>query len=216
VAWLIDETEKRGYDVKPGQTWGYACRAIRGSSSPSNHSWALAIDINAPTNPMGSRLITDMPAWMPKLWEAHGFRWGGTYRSRPDAMHYEFMLTPADAARIIRDIEKGRAPAQVEAKLPLKLPPKGDKNYMKGKVVKDVQNMINGWILLHQPIDPGGNKLRYLNVDGVYGMATAVYITLFKRWVIALQKAFKLPVWPNDDSKVGPVTYSGLQFWSHN
>jgi hypothetical protein len=108
VAWLIDETERRGYDVRPDWTWGYACRAIRGSNTASNHSWGLAIDINAPTNPMlygkpGWQALhdagrTDMPAWMPPLWNQYGFRWGGDYASRQDAMHYEFMGTPADAA----------------------------------------------------------------------------------------------------------------------
>lgn len=99
VGLLVQETEARGYDVKEGESWGFACRAIRGTSSPSNHSWGLAVDINAPSNPMGSRLVTDMPSWMPLLWEAYGFRWGGRYRSRPDAMHYEFMGTPSDAVR---------------------------------------------------------------------------------------------------------------------
>jgi hypothetical protein len=39
-----------------------------------------------------------MPTWMPPLWNQFGFRWGGTYSSKKDAMHYEFMGTPADAA----------------------------------------------------------------------------------------------------------------------
>lgn len=97
IARLCDETETRGYDLRPGWCWGFACRSIRGSSSPSNHSWGLAVDLNAPKNPMSSRLITDMPSWMPKLWESYGFRWGGRYRGRKDAMHYEFIGTPADA-----------------------------------------------------------------------------------------------------------------------
>ncbi|HNE38229.1 MAG TPA: M15 family metallopeptidase [Microthrixaceae bacterium] len=115
VAWLIDETERRGYDVHPNETWGYACRPIRGYQKPSNHSWGLAIDINAPANPMlhgvpGWKALhtsgrTDMPEWMPALWKLYGFRWGGDYRSRQDAMHYEFMGTPADAARYIAKIQ---------------------------------------------------------------------------------------------------------------
>lgn len=105
VAWLIDETERRGYDVRPDWTWGYACRSIRGYNTPSNHSWGLAVDINAPVNPMGSTLITDMPKWMPELWAKYGFRWGGSYTGRKDAMHYEFMGTPADAARYIAQIK---------------------------------------------------------------------------------------------------------------
>ena len=105
VTRLVKETDMRGYRFgRPNDAsygcWGFACRPIRGSNSPSNHSWGLAVDINAPTNPMGSTLITDMPGWMPDLWNAYGFRWGGDYKNRPDAMHYEFLGTVADAQRL--------------------------------------------------------------------------------------------------------------------
>jgi len=101
---LAEETLRRGYWLTPGWNWGFACRAIRGSSTPSNHSWGLAVDLNAPTNPMGSTLKTDMPTWMVELWESYGFRWGGRYPTRPDAMHYEFVGTPADAQRLTKKI----------------------------------------------------------------------------------------------------------------
>lgn len=114
VALLIDETERRGYDVKPGQTWGNSCRKIRNSSSWSNHAWGLAIDINAPSNPMTNRLITDMSSWMPALWKSYGFRWGGDYRGRKDAMHYEFLGSVADAKaqteRARRELKGGAKP----------------------------------------------------------------------------------------------------------
>lgn len=93
---LVQETKNRGYrfgnsgDPSYG-CWGYSCRAISGSSSPSNHSWGLAVDINAPSNPYTSPLVTDMPGWMPDLWNQYGFRWGGDYSGSKDAMHYEFM-----------------------------------------------------------------------------------------------------------------------------
>jgi hypothetical protein len=48
---------------------------------------------------MGSALITDMPSWMPDLWNAYGFRWGGDYVNKKDAMHYEFMGSVAQAAQ---------------------------------------------------------------------------------------------------------------------
>lgn len=97
IALLCDETERRGYNLVPGWCWGYACRKIRGSSSWSNHAWGLAVDLNAPTNPMTSTLKTDMPGWMPELWNSYGFRWGGDYAGRKDAMHYEFLGTPTEA-----------------------------------------------------------------------------------------------------------------------
>jgi hypothetical protein len=100
VGYLLEETLRRGYELVPGWCWGYACRPIRGSNRASNHSWGLAVDLNAPTNPMKSPLTTDMPRWMVQLWKNHGFAWGGDYTGRKDAMHFEFMGTPADALRL--------------------------------------------------------------------------------------------------------------------
>ena len=97
VALLIDETERRGYDVRVGQTWGFACREIRGTTVASNHSWGLAVDINAPSNPYREAFVSDMPTWAPTLWWEYGFFWGGWYQSIKDPMHYEFLGTPADA-----------------------------------------------------------------------------------------------------------------------
>jgi hypothetical protein len=100
---LVRETKHRGYvfgiagDPSYG-CWGYSCRAISGSSSPSNHSWGLALDINAPSNPYTSPLVTDMPDWMPDLWNAYGWRWGGDYSGDQDAMHYEYMGSVTDCA----------------------------------------------------------------------------------------------------------------------
>ena len=103
---LIRETKKRGYVFGiPGNPsygcWGFNCRAISGTSKASNHSWGLAVDINAPKNPYGDRLITDMPKWMPDLWNQYGFRWGGDYSGKKDAMHYEFMGSVAQCTSYI-------------------------------------------------------------------------------------------------------------------
>lgn len=105
IARLVKETSNRGYRFGvPGNPsygcWGFNCRPVRGRNVPSEHSFGTCVDINAPTNPMGSRLITDMPSWMPNLWNAYGFRWGGDYKTRPDAMHYEFMLSVNDCIRL--------------------------------------------------------------------------------------------------------------------
>jgi hypothetical protein len=102
VALLFAETERRGYLLRPGQCWGYACRAIAGTAVASNHSWALAIDINSLANPYQFPRRTDMPTWMPLLWNRYGFAWGGNYNDngrlgKADSMHYEFMGTPTDA-----------------------------------------------------------------------------------------------------------------------
>lgn len=102
VAILLDFTELHGYDVRPDWTWGWACRAIAGTSTPSNHSWGTAVDINAPVNPRrarGLRMITDLPPVVVKMWKDHGFRWGGDY-SWPDPMHFEFMGNVGEAREI--------------------------------------------------------------------------------------------------------------------
>jgi len=117
VRMLMDATEQiYGYDIHPGETWGYANRAISGTSTPSNHSQATAIDINAPANPyasadwhrrnargtkpFGLQLVCDIPQAAVALWEKYGFGWGGRYSSKPDPMHFEFEGTVADAERL--------------------------------------------------------------------------------------------------------------------
>ena len=99
---LVAETERRGYLLRPGQCWGGNCRPIAGTQTPSNHSWWLAVDLNSLANAYVAKRdgkpVTDMPAWMPLLWAAFGFAWGGNYSGvRADAMHYEFMGSPEDA-----------------------------------------------------------------------------------------------------------------------
>lgn len=98
IKMLGDETIARGYDIRNSDTGGFNCRRIGGTSSWSNHAWGLAVDLNWSTNPFVNPLTTDMPSWMVNLWTQYGFRWGGTYTSKKDAMHYEFMGTMADAA----------------------------------------------------------------------------------------------------------------------
>lgn len=90
--------------------WSYNCRKIAGSTSWSNHAWGLAVDINSLTNPMRSPLTTDMPSWVrneTNLMNKYGLRWGGEYSGTPDPMHFEFMLTPADADRIASTLHGG-------------------------------------------------------------------------------------------------------------
>lgn len=100
VATLFQATEEKfNYDIKAGQTWGMACRPIRGTQTASNHSWGLAVDINSLANPMQSTFKSDIPPPVVHMWEACGFYWGGRYSNRPDAMHFEYIFRPEDVAR---------------------------------------------------------------------------------------------------------------------
>lgn len=110
VGHLLDRTAAGGYALRPGECWGYACRPIRGSSRPSNHSWGLAVDLNSRTNPMGSALVTDLPRSVVEVWKSFSFRWGGDYTGRKDAMHFEFMGTPHDALLLSRRVAHERPP----------------------------------------------------------------------------------------------------------
>ena len=77
--------------------WGYNNRTIRGeSTAKSMHAYGLSIDINALTNVLGS--AGDMPAEVVEQWEREGGVWGGDW-SRPDPMHFETHLTPAEVRR---------------------------------------------------------------------------------------------------------------------
>jgi hypothetical protein len=86
------------YHLNVGECWGFANRAIRGTQTASNHSWGLAVDLNAPDNPMSSTFRTNIPPAVVHAWEASGFYWGGRYVNTPDAMHFEYVGRPADVA----------------------------------------------------------------------------------------------------------------------
>lgn len=211
VAHLCAETVRRGYPLRSGQCWGFACRAIRGSSVASNHSWGLAVDLNSLANPMGGRLVTDMPGWMPALWREHGFRWGGTYAGRKDAMHYEYVGTPASAAALAGRLDVAPAqparPAQpVTARQPVAAPPfplpaghyfgvDPTPDCRTGRAAADrphvrrlQQRLLDrGWDL-----DPDG-------ADGYYGTVT-------KDVVVRFQTEKGLHV----DGRVGPTTWAAL------
>jgi hypothetical protein len=129
VADLIRRTEAMGYNVRGDWSWGYANRAIAGTRTPSNHSWGLAVDLNAPANAVGPTLRTDLPPEIVALWRDHGFRWGGAYAGVKDPMHFEFLGTPADAADVrarigARTLDSRPPPAPTqEGRLVVNAPP---------------------------------------------------------------------------------------------
>lgn len=105
---------KHRYVVRRDVTGGYVCRKITGGTAPSAHAQGIALDVNWDTNPYRKdKLVTDMPR--PMIEEAEALtnrdgikagRWGGDWDGRPetphsnyDGMHWELLLTRAEAQR---------------------------------------------------------------------------------------------------------------------
>jgi hypothetical protein len=103
---------KHRYVVRRDVTGCYVCRPITGGTAPSAHAQGIALDVNWDTNPYRlDKLVTDMPRAMVEEIEAlttitglKAGRWGGDWDGRPetaqgnyDAMHFELMITPAEA-----------------------------------------------------------------------------------------------------------------------
>lgn len=100
VGLVMRANEAQGYLYRREDTGAYNCRKIGTGSSWSWHAWAIAIDGNWKTNPYTSPLRTDKPQWLRDRWNRFGFAGGWDYSGAKDAMHAEFMGTPAQAAQL--------------------------------------------------------------------------------------------------------------------
>lgn len=74
--------------VKELKTWDgcFNIRPIRGGTSPSLHSWGLAVDVNAFEN--GLNQTPKLSAQFVECFTKAGFTWGGTF-TRLDGMHFQ-------------------------------------------------------------------------------------------------------------------------------
>jgi D-alanyl-D-alanine carboxypeptidase/Putative peptidoglycan binding domain len=203
VEYALAEGHRRGYDARDGECWGYAARMIRGSTTSwSNHAWGLAIDINAPANPMGSALVTDMPTWYVDVWKSLGFRWGGDYHKRKDAMHFEFMGTPEDARKQVALLDGGGgsaplapSPEVLPAAEPVEGPAESTAPAFEGRALRRGSQGDQVRAVQRRLADLG----HALDVDGKFGPATAGAVELFQnsRGLVA-------------DGVVGPATWDAL------
>lgn len=69
----------------------YAWRTKRTAhAAPSVHLWAIAIDLNASTNELGSEPETWMQdAEVVRIFKDQGFTWGGDFEGTKDPMHFQ-------------------------------------------------------------------------------------------------------------------------------
>ncbi len=120
LKFCIDTVEDRGYLFDHGpkdvnDDWGYVNRPIRGTSIPSNHSWGLAIDLDAQEYPQGQRRRRP-PQWVDDVFAKYRFDNGAPWKN-PDPMHYEFNGTPADARFLVASLA-GHAVDKTPAPMP--------------------------------------------------------------------------------------------------
>lgn len=190
--------EDRGYLLHyPGQVhddWSYVNRPIAGTRTPSNHSWGLAIDIDATKYPQGQRRRVP-PAWLVDVMRAHGFEWGGTW-SRADPMHFEYAGTRAEAQRVSRALW-GAPPAP-------KPPAPGVDWAALARAVTDAKKHIYRLGDRHPNvkfIQERINQLsgRGLKVDGDFGPMTHRAVVDLQQWVGL-----------HADGIVGPATWRVL------
>lgn len=80
-----------GYQIRTLGCFAPRCKRVNGDLS--THSWGVAIDLNADTNPLqahGGPVITDIPtAWIAEF-QKRGFTSGLDFSGRKDPMHLQF------------------------------------------------------------------------------------------------------------------------------
>jgi len=96
------ENIELGYD-----DWGWNYRPIEGTTTPSNHASATAIDLNSLRHPMyqyNTFSIEQRYIIRNHLLPRYDgvIRWGGDYKNRPDDMHFEINASPAEVALVAR------------------------------------------------------------------------------------------------------------------
>jgi hypothetical protein len=104
---FLQDLEKTGYQIDPGESGGHAHREIRGGSGLSEHAYGTAIDINPSRNPFSpaGEKITDLPPNVAELAAKHNLEWGGNWTSPVDTMHFQWR-GPTGPAKMVAAPDK--------------------------------------------------------------------------------------------------------------
>jgi hypothetical protein len=113
--WFHEVIER--LDLGEWDDWGWAWRPIRGTTDTLSNHAGYAMDLNATRHPMGvdtdetfTRVQRDRIHARLK-WLRGVVRWGGDYRNRPDAMHWEIVgsvLAVRAVAKMLRSTPRGK------------------------------------------------------------------------------------------------------------
>jgi D-alanyl-D-alanine carboxypeptidase len=69
---------------------GFIFRPIRGAAGISLHAWGIAWDFDPDHNQLNTNGRMDRT--VVRIFEDHGFFWGGKFQSRKDPMHFQFAV----------------------------------------------------------------------------------------------------------------------------
>jgi hypothetical protein len=180
------------------------------------------VDINAPSNPYTSPLVTDMPNWMPDLWNGYGFRWGGDYSGDMDAMHYEFMGSVSDAAAETSKAQSngigGGSSSGGGGGTPTEPEPEIDMASTATVLMEGNPNVFavaaDGKIYQQwpDPGKPGGWSGWSAGVPGDWsGGLSVVAMPLPQIWGVASDGKTFQTVWSSGDKWNGPIAWTGIE-----
>ena len=93
--------------------WSYAYRPIRGETTGlSNHASGSAMDLNSTKHPLGKAgtFNANQMKMINILCNKYKVKWGGTYKSHKDEMHFEMACTPDEAEALIIKLNLRKEP----------------------------------------------------------------------------------------------------------
>ncbi len=94
-------------------------RDVRGMPGlKSYHAYGVAVDINPGDNAFQQSWDSlnpekRIPMEVVQIMESLGFRWGGRWTGRPDAMHFEFGINPVTSQALLTDPDAKQLAAQI-------------------------------------------------------------------------------------------------------